>query len=114
MIDFNATELIHKHIIYDLTKRTLERDLNHLSDIKLNRPLALWMEQQIIVVQSKLREVKTQLGKKGIKLQAEIRIDKDITEYVILDKGTEHNRRYSNVALKNRVDDEIKRLLNLQ
>lgn len=114
MIDFNAAELIHKHIILDLTKRTLERDLNHLNDIKMNRPLAMWMEQQIIVVQNELREVKSQLGKSGIKVQAEIRIDKDITEYVIMDKGTEHHSRYMNIALKNKVDDEIKRLLNVQ
>lgn len=114
MIDFNAAELIHKHIILDLTKRTLERDLNYLNDLKLNRPLTLWMEQQIIVVQNELKEVKSQLGKCGIKVQAEIRIDKDITEYVILDRGTEHNRRYLNIALKNKVDDEIKRLLNVQ
>lgn len=114
MIDFNAADLIHKNIILDLTKRTLERDLNHLNDIKINRPLALWMEQQITVVQNELREVKSQLGKNGIKVQAEIRIDKDITEYIILFKGTEHNRRYFNVALKNKVDDEIKRLLNVQ
>lgn len=114
MIDLNAVELIHKSIILDLTKRTLERDLNYLNDIKINRSLTLWMEQQIIVVQNELREVKSKLGKSGIKVQAEIRIDKDITEYVILDKGTEHNRRYMNIALKNRVDDEIKRLLNVQ
>ncbi|MBD8028132.1 hypothetical protein H9636_15905 [Ureibacillus sp. Re31] len=114
MIDFNAADLIHKNIILDLTKRTLERDLNHLNDIKINRPLTLWMEQQITVVQNELREVKSQLGKNGIKVQAEIRIDKDITEYIILFKGTEHNRRYFNVALKNKVDDEIKRLLNVQ
>lgn len=114
MIDFNAADLIHKNIILDLTKRTLERDLNHLNDIKINRPLALWMEQQIVVVQNELREVKSQLGKNGIKVQAEIRIDKDITEYIILFKGTEHNRRHFNVALKNKVDDEIKRLLNVQ
>lgn len=113
MIDFNAAELIHKNIILDLTKRTLERDLNHLNDIKINRPLALWMEQQITVVQNELREVKSQLSKSGIKVQAENRIDKNITEYVILDKGTEHNRRYMNIALKNKVDDEIKRLLGL-
>ncbi|MBD8026402.1 hypothetical protein H9636_06990 [Ureibacillus sp. Re31] len=97
-----------------MTKRTIERDLNHLTDIKLSRPLALWMEQQIIVVQNELREVKNQLVKSGIKVQAEIRIDKDITEYLILVKGTEHNRRYFNIALKNKVDDEIKRLLNVQ
>lgn len=114
MIDFNAADLIHKNIILDLTKRTLERDLNHLNDIKINRPLALWMEQQIIVVQNELREVKFQLGKNGIKVQAEIRIDKDITEYIIIFKGTEHNRRYFNVALKNKVDDEIKRLLRVE
>lgn len=113
MIDFKISELVHRHIILDLSIRTLERDRRHLTDLKINRALELWMEQKVKELQNDLRSVKAELGKNGVKIQSENRVDKLITEYIIIERGQSFERRYMNIALKNWVDEEVKRLLNL-
>ncbi len=114
MFNFDNVELVHKQIILDLTIRTLERDRKHLADLKINRALELWMEQKVKELQNDLRSVKAQLGKNGVKIQSENRVDKLITEYVIIERGQNFERRYMNIALRNWVDEEVKRLLGLE
>lgn len=114
MFNFDNVELVHRQIILDLTIRTLERDRKHLTDLKINRALELWMEQKVKELQNDLRRVKAELGKNGVKIQSENRVDNLITEYVIIERGQNFERRYMNIALKNWVDEEVKRLLELE
>jgi len=113
-VNFELFHLQHKLIILDLTLRTLERDMKYIDNLKINRALQLWFEKSIQSLKKDLREVKKDLGKNGVKLQSE-NIGKDgFTEYTFIERGTVHTRRYSNIALKNWVDEEVKRLLGLE
>lgn len=58
--------------------------------------------------------MKSQLLKSGIKIQSETKVDQLITEYVIIDRGNIYTQRYMNIALRNWVEEEIKRLLGLE
>ena len=106
-------ELFHRQIVLDLTIRTLERDRKHLDDLKMQRAMSIWIEEQIKVLHKELKAVKSELYKNGAKLQSEKRIDILITEYSLLERGQLQARRYMNIALKNWVEEETKRLLGL-
>lgn len=112
-MNFQVREQIHRLIILDLTIRTLQRDLQHLNSLKLNRVFKIWMEKQVAELTAEKLQLKKDLYKQGIKIQNEIRGDDGFTEYEILDKGKLSNLRYSNIALRNWVDEEVKRLLQL-
>ncbi|MBM7607591.1 hypothetical protein JOD29_000835 [Lysinibacillus composti] len=113
MIDFQVEELIHRQIIINLTIRTLERERKHLDDLKMKNAFNLWIDKQVKELQQLLREIKSDLGKKGVKIQSE-EIDGVFTVYTILDKGKDYERRYSNVALRNWCEEEVKRVLGLE
>ncbi|SOC27551.1 hypothetical protein SAMN05880501_12316 [Ureibacillus xyleni] len=107
------SEIIHKQIILDLTIRTLERERKHLDDLKMKNAFELWMEAKIKELQQDLRAVKYELGKLGVKVQSE-KWDSTFTEYTILERGAVYQKRYSNIALRNWTDEEVKRLLGLE
>ncbi|MFP3918598.1 hypothetical protein U5N28_12380 [Lysinibacillus telephonicus] len=107
-------ELIHKCIINNLAIRTLERDRNYISDMKMQSAFEIWFDKKIKELQQELKEVKSQLLKSGIKIQSETKVDQLITEYVIIDRGNIYTQRYMNIALRNWVEEEIKRLLGLE
>lgn len=107
-------ELIHKCIIHNLAIRTLERDRNYISDMKMQSAFEIWFDKKIKELQQELKEVKSQLLMSGIKIQSETKVDQLITEYVIIDRGNIYTQRYMNIALRNWVEEEIKRLLGLE
>ncbi|WP_421663700.1 hypothetical protein [Lysinibacillus telephonicus] len=113
MIDFNISELIHRQIILDLTIRTFERDRKHLSNLKMHKALEDWYEVKIKELQNDLRKTKSDLSKQGVKIQSETKIDELITEFGILEKGNLLPRRYMNIALRNWVEEETRRVLGL-
>lgn len=112
-LDYQIADLIHRQIILDLTIRTLERDRKYLDTLKMKRPLDLWIDYQVSSLHNDLISVKAELFKSGAKLQAEEKVDETITEYIILVKGQTYERRYMNIALRNWVEEEVKRLLGL-
>ncbi|MGE7667410.1 hypothetical protein ACQKMN_17050 [Ureibacillus composti] len=113
MIDFQVEELIHRQVIINLTIRTLERERKHHDELKMKNAFNLWIDKQVKELQQLLREIKSELGKKGVKIQSE-KIDGVFTVYTILDKGKDYERRYSNVALRNWCEEEVKRLLGIE
>lgn len=74
----------------------------------------IWFDKKIKELQQELKEVKSQLLMSGIKIQSETKVDQLITEYVIIDRGNIYTQRYMNIALRNWVEEEIKRLLGLE
>lgn len=113
MIDFNIAELIHRQIILDLSIRTLERDRKYIKDLKMHQAFEEWFEIKIKELNNELRATKSELSKRGVKIQSETKVDDLVTEIAIIDRGNLHTRRYMNIALRNWCIDETKRLLGL-
>ena len=113
-MNFEIEEKLHKQIILGLTIRTLERDRNHLNELKMQRAFSLWFESKIAQLHYELKQVKSELGKNGVKLQSEKKVDELITEYTFIEKGNAYTRRYMNVALRNWTEEEVKRLLGME
>ncbi|WP_185807817.1 hypothetical protein [Lysinibacillus telephonicus] len=82
--------------------------------MKMQSAFEIWFDKKIKELQQELKEVKSQLLKSGIKIQSETKVDQLITEYVIIDRGNIYTQRYMNIALRNWVEEEIKRLLGLE
>jgi hypothetical protein len=112
-MNFEVADLVHKQIILDLTIRTLERDRNHLGDIKMLRAFELWVETKLNELHLELKATKTELGRNGAKIQSH-KLDSDFTEYTIIERGNASIKRYSNIALRNWTEEEVKRLLGLK
>lgn len=113
MFNHNNVELVHRQIILDLTIRTLERDRKYIKDLKMYSVFELWFDAKIKELQQNLKSTKSDLYKKGIKIQSEVK-DGDFTVYLIIERGQEFERRYSNIALRNWCIEETKRLLGLE
>ena len=112
-MNFNIAELIHRQIILDLTIRTLERDRNYITELKMQRAFDLWFESKVFELRNELKEVKSELGKLGAKQDAK-KLDELMTEYTFVVKGNVFNRKYMNIALRNWTEEEVKRLLGLE
>lgn len=107
-------ELVHKQIILDLTVRTLERDRKLLAGFKSFGAFDMWFEIKIKETKQEKLNVKRQLGAMGIRVENEVREDDFITVYEVLYRGATKILRYSNIALRNWTNEEIKRLLNME
>ena len=112
MISRSVTELAHKQIITDLTIRTLERDRQFIGEFKMRRVFEKWFDIMVLSLRSDLKNVKSGLGKLGAKIQSS-KIDGDFTIYTVVEKGRTFDLRYMNIALKNKCEDEIGRLLGI-
>lgn len=107
-------ELVHKQIILDLTVRTLERDRKLLDSFKSFGAFDMWFENKIKETKQEKLNVKRKLGSMGIRVENEVREDDFITVYEVLYRGATKILRYSNIALRNWTNEEIKRLLNME
>ncbi|WP_140422951.1 hypothetical protein [Ureibacillus sinduriensis] len=80
----------------------------------MQRAFDMWFDNQIMMLHSDLKNIKAELGKNGVKLQGS-KPDGDFTVYTIVEKGmVSEEKRYSNIALRNHCEVEIKRLLGLE
>lgn len=114
MINIEQRKLVHKQIILDLTIRTLERDRQLINHLKSEIALNAWFMEKIKQVMREKINIKRQLYKQGIRIENEKKEDDFATSYEILCKGTTEIIRYSNIALRNWTNEEIKRLLNIK
>lgn len=105
--------LLHRQIIINLTIRTLERDRKHLTNIKMRVAFDLWMDKQVKELHQSLKQIKSELGKQGVKIQSE-KVEDLFTVFTIVEKGKAFERKYNNVVLKNWCEEEVKRLLGLE
>lgn len=104
--------LVHKQIILDLTIRTLERDQKFTEQLKINFALNEWIVTKIKELQNDLKIIKSKLYKQGVKIQSE-KLDGNFTIYIIIERGKKFEFKYMNIALRNWVNEEVKRLLML-
>lgn len=114
MINMEQRKLVHKQIILDLTIRTLERDRKLIDHLKSQIALNAWFEAKIVEAMKDKKKLKSELYKQGIRVENEKREDDFATSYEVLCKGTTEDIRYSNIALRNWTNEEIKRLLGIE
>lgn len=104
---------IHRYIILELFLKTLERDKNHLTQLKMGKILEEWYDIKINETFRDFKKLKDTLYKKGCKVDKQ-KSDDFMTEYFILFRGMNETRSYSNLALRNWVSQEMKRVLGLE
>lgn len=114
MINMEQRKLVHQQIILDLTIRTLERDRKLIDNLKSQIALEAWFEAKIVETMKDKRKLKSELYKQGIRIENEKREDDFATSYEVLCRGTTEVIRYSNIALRNWTNEEIKRLLGIE
>ncbi len=106
-------ELAHKYIITELMIRTLERDRQHTEAFKMKDVMDKFFEQAIRKAKDELLALKNEMGKIGLRMQEEKRLDDTVTVYTFVERGLSAELRYMNYALRNHTMKEIERLLNL-
>lgn len=106
-------ELAHKYIITELMIRTLERDRQHTEAFKMKDVIDKFFEQAIRKAKDELLALKNEMGKIGLRMQEEKRLDDTVTVYTFVERGLSAELRYMNYALRNHTMKEIERLLDL-
>lgn len=114
MMNWEQKKLVHQQIILDLAVRTLERDRKQVDHLKSKIAFIDWFEQKIKEATKDKLKVKRQLSAQGIRIENEKREDDIITVYEVLYRGATEFIRYSNIALRNWTNEEIKRLLKIE
>ncbi|MEK4091745.1 hypothetical protein [Viridibacillus sp. FSL H8-0110] len=105
---------IHNAIILELTIRTLERDKKHMDNLKASFAFKAWIEKELENLSRDLRDVSRTLGMNGMKvLEGTKDIDEYFIAYYVKTKGNDKELRYSKVALRNHVNEEVKKRLGL-
>lgn len=104
---------IHRYIVLELFLKTLERDRNHLSQLKMGDVLTEWYDTKINETFQEFKKLRDSLYKKGCKIEKQ-KSDEMMTYYFILFRGYDETRSYSNIALRNWVSEEMKRILGMK
>lgn len=109
----NISDDIHKYIVLELFLKTLERDRKNLAKLKMAAILEDWYDQKIKETFHDFKKVKDKLYKQGCKVEKHGG-DEFMTEYFIIFRGMNETRRYGNIALRNWVAQEMKRVLGME
>lgn len=104
---------IHRYIVLELFLKTLERDRNLLSQLKMGLVIEEWYDLKINEAFTDFKKMKDYLYKKGCKVEKKSS-DDFITNYFILFRGFDETRSYGNIALRNWVSQEMKRVLGME
>ncbi|WP_342575527.1 hypothetical protein MHH37_06725 [Solibacillus sp. FSL K6-1781] len=104
---------IHRYIVLELFLKTLERDRDHISHLKMKDVVEEWYNSKINETFQEFKKLRDFLYKKGCKIDKQ-KSDEMMTYYFILFRGYDETRSYSNIALRNWVSEEMKRLLGMK
>ncbi|WP_342573685.1 hypothetical protein MHH37_15550 [Solibacillus sp. FSL K6-1781] len=104
---------IHRYIVLELFLKTLERDRDHVSKLKMKDVFDAWYESKINETFQEFKKLRDSLYKKGCKIEKQ-KSDEMMTYYFILFRGYDETRSYSNIALRNWVSEEMKRVLGMK
>lgn len=104
---------IHRYIVLEMFLKTLERDRDHLSQIKMKDVFEEWYNTKINDTFQEFKKLRDSLYKKGCKIEKQ-KSDDFMTYYFILFRGYDETRSYSNIALRNWVSEEMKRVLGMK
>lgn len=104
---------IHRYIVLEVFLKTLERNRDHLSQLKMKDVFEEWYNSKINETFQELKNLRDFLYKKGCKIEKQ-KSDEMMTYYFVLFRGYDETRSYSNIALRNWVSEEMKRLLGMK
>lgn len=104
---------IHRYIVLEMFLKTLERDRDHTSKLKMKDVFDAWYESKINETFQEFKKLRDFLYKKGCKIEKQ-KSDDFMTYYFILFRGYDETRSYSNIALRNWVTEEMKRVLGMK
>lgn len=104
---------IHRYIVLELFLKTLERDRDQISELKMKDVIDAWYESKINETFQEFKKLRDFLYKKGCKIEKQ-KSDDFMTYYFILFRGHDETRSYSNIALRNWVSEEMKRVLGMK
>ena len=104
---------IHRYIVLELFLKTLERDRDYISKLKMKDVFDAWYELKINETFQEFKKLRDFLYKEGCKIEKQ-KSDDFMTYYFILFRGFDETRSYSNIALRNWVSEEMKRVLGMK
>ena len=104
---------IHRYIVLELFLKTLERDRDHITHLKMKDVVEEWYNSKINETFQEFKKLRDFLYKKGCKIEKQ-KSDDFMTYYFILFRGYDETRSYSNIALRNWVSEEMKRVLGMK
>ncbi|MFL0584738.1 hypothetical protein ACH0B6_19390 [Solibacillus silvestris] len=104
---------IHRYIVLELFLKTLERDRDQISKLKMKDVFEEWYNSKINETFQEFKKLRDFLYKKGCKIEKQ-KSDDFMTYYFILFRGYDETRSYSNIALRNWVSEEMKRVLGMK
>lgn len=104
---------IHRYIVLELFLKTLERDRDCISELKMRDVLEEWYDSKINETFHEFKKLRDFLYKQGCKIEKQ-KSDDFMTYYFILFRGYDEIRSYGNIALRNWVSEEMKRILGMK
>lgn len=104
---------IHRYIVLELFLKTLERDRDQITHLKMKDVVEEWYNSKINDTFQEFKKLRDFLYKKGCKIEKQ-KSDDFMTYYFILFRGYDETRSYSNIALRNWVSEEMKRVLGMK
>lgn len=90
---------IHRYIVLELFLKTLERDRDQLSKLKMGDILGVWYDSKINETFQEFKKVRDYLYKKGCKIEKQ-KSDEFMSYYFILFRGFDETRSYGNICSK--------------
>lgn len=104
---------IHRYIVLELFLKTLERDRECISELKMRDVVEEWYDSKIDETFHEFKKLRDFLYKQGCKIEKQ-KSDDFMTYYFILFRGYDEIRSYGNIALRNWVSEEMKRILGMK
>ena len=109
----NFSDDIHRFIILEMFLKTLDRDKLHVAQLKMGKILDEWYDQKSNETFQDLKKLRDYLYKQGCKIEKQ-RSDEFVTEYFVLFRGVTETRTYTNIAIRNWVSHEMRRVLGME
>lgn len=109
----NFSDDIHRFIILEMFLKTLDRDKLYVSQLKMGKILEEWYDQKSHETFQDLKKLRDYLYKQGCKIEKQ-RSDEFVTEYFVLFRGVTETRTYTNIAIRNWVSQEMRRVLGME
>lgn len=104
--------LIELFIFLPMAVTVLEQDIETIKKgpFKLKKPYFILLEKTIKIIKHDLRDIKSQLQKKNIKIHKQGR-DDIFTQFVFFYNGYEEKHNYFNPRIRNSVEDLMEKYL---
>lgn len=104
---------IHRFIILEMFLKTLDRDKQYVAQLKMGKILEEWYDQKCHETFQDLKKLRDYLYKQGCKIEKQ-RSDEFVTDYFVLFRGVTETRTYTNIAIRNWVTQEMRRVLGME